>query len=177
MAEAAAHHQENPYRHTQLLERFNNLAALVGSAAGFLVAIYTGLLISAAPAISFWNTPALPLLFVISGFSTGAAFLLLLSTFSNNEESWKIAAKLEELDAILIVTELIILGAYFNFALFLPTGARESAQVLFHSPVFIIGFFILGLIVPLPLKPTESFLRTIRRNPEACSWQQVFSYW
>jgi polysulfide reductase chain C len=136
----------------ELLERFNKLAALTGSGAGFLVAIYTGLLISAAPAISFWNTPALPLLFVISGFSTGAAYLLLLSTFSSNENAWKISAKLEELDAILIVTELIILGAYFNFALFLPTGARESAQFLFHSPVFFIGFFVLGLIVPLAIE-------------------------
>ncbi|KZK74841.1 MAG: polysulfide reductase [Pelodictyon luteolum] len=144
--------QKIPRGILDLLERFNKLAALTGSAAGFLVAIYTGLLISAAPAISFWNTPALPLLFVISGFSTGAAFLLLLSTFSKNEESWKIIAKLEELDAMLIVTELIILGAYFNFALFLPTGARESAQVLFHSPLFIIGFFIFGLIVPLALE-------------------------
>jgi polysulfide reductase chain C len=140
-----------------LLERFNKLAALTGSAAGFLVAIYTGLLISAAPAISFWNTPALPLLFVISGFSTGAAYLLLLSTFSKNEGAWKISAKLEELDAILIVTELIILGAYFNFAMFLPTGARESAEYLFHSPVFIAGFFIAGLIVPLAIETYAIF--------------------
>lgn len=135
-----------------LLERFNKLAALTGSAAGFLVAIYTGLLISAAPAISFWNTPALPLLFVISGFSTGAAYLLLLSTFSKNEGAWKITAKLEQLDAVLIVSELIILGAYFNFALFLPTGARASAEYLFHSPVFLVGFFIAGLIVPLAIE-------------------------
>ncbi|NTU90620.1 MAG: polysulfide reductase NrfD [Chlorobiaceae bacterium] len=135
-----------------LLERFNKLAALTGSAAGFLVAIYTGLLISAAPAISFWNTPALPLLFVISGFSTGAAYLLLLSTFSKNESAWKITAKLEQLDAVLIVSELIILGAYFNFALFLPTGARASAEYLFHSPVFLVGFFIAGLIVPLAIE-------------------------
>ncbi len=135
-----------------VLERFNRLAALGGSAAGFLIAIYTGLLISAAPAISFWNTPALPLLFVISGFSTGAAFLLLLSTFSKKEGAQKITGKLEELDAVLIVSELIVLGAYFNFALFLPTGARESAQYLFHSPIFIIGFFIAGLIVPLAIE-------------------------
>ncbi|ACF43601.1 NrfD/PsrC family molybdoenzyme membrane anchor subunit [Pelodictyon phaeoclathratiforme] len=132
-----------------LLERFNRLAALGGSAAGFLITIYTGLLISAAPAISFWNTPALPLLFVFSGFSTGAAYLLLLSTISKQEASWKVTEKLEQLDAILIVSELIVLGAYFNFALFLPTGARESAEYLFHSPLFIVGFFIAGLVVPL----------------------------
>lgn len=135
-----------------LLERFNTLAALGGSAAGFLVAIYTGLLISAAPAISFWNTPALPLLFVISGFSTGAAFLLLLSSFSDNESSLNISKKLEELDAVMIVSELIILGAYFNFAMFLPTGARQSAEFLFHSPVFILGFFVAGLVVPLAIE-------------------------
>jgi formate-dependent nitrite reductase membrane component NrfD len=150
-----------------LLERYNKLAALTGSAAGFLVAIYTGLLISAAPAISFWNTPALPLLFVISGFSTGAAYLLLLSTFSKNEGKWKITAKLEELDAILIVTELIILGAYFNFAFFLPTGARESANFLFHSPVFIIGFFISGLIVPLAIETYGIFFADHSKKSES----------
>jgi polysulfide reductase chain C len=135
-----------------LLERFNKLVALGGSAAGFLVAIYTGLLISAAPAINFWNTPALPLLFVISGFSTGAAFLLLLSMLSSNPAAPVISAKLEQLDAMLIVTELIILGAYFNFAMFLPTGARASAEFLFHSPVFIVGFFVAGLMVPLAIE-------------------------
>ena len=135
-----------------LLERFNRLAALGVSAAGFLITIYTGLLISAAPAISFWNTPALPLLFVFSGFSTGAAYLLLLSTISKKEGAWKISEKLEQLDAILIVSELIVLGAYFNFALFLPTGARESAEYLFHSPLFIIGFFIAGLLIPLAIE-------------------------
>ena len=144
--------QKIPTPLLSLLERFNRLAALGGSAAGFLIAIYTGLLISAAPAISFWNTPALPLLFVISGFSTGAAYLLLLSTFSKKETAWKISEKLEQLDAVLIVSELIILGAYFNFALFLPTGARESAQYLFNSPVFIIGFFIAGLLIPLAIE-------------------------
>lgn len=61
---------------------------------------------------------------MISGFSTGAVWLLLLSMLSSNPGAQAISAKLEQLDAMLIVTELIILGAYFNFAMFLPTGAR-----------------------------------------------------
>ena len=140
-----------------LLERFNRMAALGGATAGFLVAIYTGLLISSAPAISFWNTPALPLLFVISAFSTGAAFLLLLFTFSREEGSSIIVQKLEQLDAALIVTELIILGAYFNFAFFLPTGARESAAILFETPMFVIGFLGFGLIIPLLIETYSIF--------------------
>ncbi len=135
-----------------LLERFNDAAALGGATAGFLVAVYTGLLISAAPAIAFWNTPAMPLLFVVSGFSTGAAFLLLLSTFSPDPIVQRIEEKLEQLDAGLIVTELIILGAYFNFAFFLPTGARYSAELLLNTPLFVFGFLGTGLIVPLALE-------------------------
>uniref|UniRef100_Q3AS10 Polysulfide reductase, subunit C, putative n=1 Tax=Chlorobium chlorochromatii (strain CaD3) TaxID=340177 RepID=Q3AS10_CHLCH len=149
--------QKIPQPLLSLLERYNRLAALGGAAAGFLVAIYTGLLISAAPAITFWNTPALPLLFVVSGFSTGAAFLLLLTTFWDDDTSHQVAATLEQLDAILIISELIVLGAYFNFALFLPTGARESAEFLFHSPIFLIGFFIFGLIIPLALETYAIF--------------------
>ncbi|WP_294348334.1 NrfD/PsrC family molybdoenzyme membrane anchor subunit [Prosthecochloris sp.] len=140
-----------------LLERYNQMAALGGATAGFLVAIYTGLLISSAPAISFWNTPALPLLFVISAFSTGTAFLLLLFTFSREEGSSTIVQKLEQLDAALIVTELIILGAYFNFAFFLPTGARESAAILFETPMFVIGFLGFGLIIPLLIETYSIF--------------------
>lgn len=135
-----------------LLERFNRLAALGGATAGFLVAIYTGLLISAAPAITFWNTPAMPLLFVVSGFSTGAAFLLLMSTFSPASNVQRISEKLEQLDAGLITVELIILGAYFNFALFLPSGARYSSEILLNNPLFLFGFLIAGLLVPLAIE-------------------------
>jgi formate-dependent nitrite reductase membrane component NrfD len=135
-----------------LLERFNRLAALGGATAGFLVAIYTGLLISSAPGIAFWNTPAMPLLFVVSGFSTGAAFLLLLSSFSPSSLAHQVADKLEELDAALIIIELIILGAYLNFAFFLPTGARYSAELLLHTPMFIFGFIGAGLLVPLAIE-------------------------
>ncbi len=142
-----------------LLERVNRLAALGGATMGFLVAIYTGLLISGAPGISFWNTPAMPLLFVVSAFSTGAAYLMFLSSFSPSEAVHKIHDFLEKLDAALIVLELIILGAYFNFAFFLPTGARVSAQLLFKSPVFIVGFLIGGLIIPLLIESYSIFIR------------------
>ncbi len=140
------------------MEWTNKAAALGGATAGFLVAIYTGLLISAAPGISFWNTPAMPLLFVVSAFSTGAAFLLFLSTFSSSVKARTIAEKLERLDAILIVIELIILGAYFNFSFFLPTGAQYSASFLFHSSGFVVGFFLAGLFVPLIIETYSIFI-------------------
>ena len=83
--------------------------------------------------------------------------MLLLFTFSREEGSSTIVRKLEQLDAALIVTELIILGAYFNFAFFLPTGARESAAILFETPMFVIGFLGFGLIIPLLIETYSIF--------------------
>ena len=133
-----------------LLFKFHRWAALGGATMGFLVAIYTGLLISGAPGIAFWNTPAMPLLFVVSAFSTGAAYLMLLARIS--QKSHIFIDKFEELDAALIVIEMIILGAYFNFSFFLPNAARKSASYLMHSPGFFIGFFLFGLLVPLGIE-------------------------
>ncbi len=153
-----------PAKLLSFIEKFNGMAAVAGASMGFLVAIYTGLLISAAPAISFWNTPAMPLLFVVSAFSTGAAYLLFLSAVANNDESKRIANRLERLDAVLIIIELIILGAYFNFAFFLPSGAKYSANLLFGSWVFVTLFLFTGLLVPLAIETYSIFSKRKAHN-------------
>jgi len=139
-----------------LLKRFNRLAALGGATMGFLVAIYTGLLVSGAPGISFWHTPAMPLLFVVSAFSTGAAYIMLLSKFF--PQPHRLIDRFEEFDAALIVSEIIILGAYFNFSFFLPNAARHSSSFLMRSPGFFIGFVLFGLIVPLSIETYGIFI-------------------
>ncbi len=144
-----------------LLERFNRLAALGGATMGFLVAIYTGLLVSGAPGISFWHTPAMPLLFVVSAFSTGAAFLMLLMKFF--PQSQNLVDRFEEFDAALIVSEIIILGAYFNFSFFLPNAARYSSSFLMRSPGFFIGFVLFGLFVPLGFETYGIFIAKNRK--------------
>ena len=153
-----------PKKILSFIEKMNGVAAVGGSSMGFLVAIYTGLLISAAPAISFWNTPAMPLLFVVSAFSTGAAYLLLLSAIANTNESRYIANRLERLDAVLIIIEIIILGAYFNFAFFLPSGAKYSANLLFGSWMFVINFLIGGLLIPLAIETYSIFSKRKAHN-------------
>lgn len=42
---------------------------------GLCVTIYTGVLLSSMKSRPFWNTPVLPVLFMVSGCSTGAALL------------------------------------------------------------------------------------------------------
>ncbi|CAB1128557.1 Polysulfide reductase chain C [Candidatus Hydrogenisulfobacillus filiaventi] len=116
---------------------------------GLLVALYTGFLVSMAPAIGFWNTPTLPLLFVVSALSTGAALLML--GFSRPGEGALAARAVqfwEQLDIALIGLELLILLAFFNYFRDAAESARTSARFLLKSPGFLVGFVLAGLVVP-----------------------------
>jgi len=126
-------------------QQWTGLAAVI---LGFAVTVYTGFLISTVPAIAFWHTAGLPVLFTFSAFSTGCAYLMLaLWTIRRGQEP--LIAALERADAALIVGELIVLGAYFNTAACCPAGAFHSLQYLLSNVGFLIGFLALGLIVPL----------------------------
>ena len=54
-----------PYR------RIKRVVCLVGSVLAIGTAIYTGVLLSVVKAVPFWNTPILPVLFLVSAVSTG----------------------------------------------------------------------------------------------------------
>ncbi len=56
-----------------------NISGLMAAIFGFLTTFYTGVLIGVVKQIPFWNTPALPLLFVASALSTGVVELLLIN--------------------------------------------------------------------------------------------------
>ncbi len=131
------------------LDRWQHAAGTVAVVLGFAVTIYTGFLLSTVPAIAFWHSAALPLLFTVSAFSTGCAYLLLALWFiPKHNEGWLTEA-LERTDAVLIITELIVLGALFNTARCCPMGASYSMHFLLSKAGFVVGFLLLGLVVPL----------------------------
>lgn len=117
---------------------------------GLLVALYTGFLVSSAPAIPFWNTPALPLLFLVSAASTAAALLLVYGALSGKRlhELAPMQHLLGRLDVALIGAEVLILLAYLNFVRLSPEAARRSAHLLLGSPGFLLGFLLAGLLLP-----------------------------
>ncbi|PLR82212.1 hypothetical protein CVD25_08625 [Bacillus canaveralius] len=55
-------------------------------------AIYTGFLIGVISAVPLWNTAILPILFVVSGVSTGIAATMLVSSVINKHEVHKVAS-------------------------------------------------------------------------------------
>src|SRR5512135_1628843 len=139
---------------------------LFGIAAVFALAtaIYTGLLIGVVKAVPFWNTPMLPLLFLVSALSTGAGAILvalalwrLIRPVSKEQAEQLVESEhlLSRVDIPLIAIELLVLF----FLLFLmgggPSIAAESARYLVtggFAVAFWVGLVVVGLLVPAVLE-------------------------
>lgn len=135
---------------------------------GILVALYTGFLVSMAPAIGFWDTPTLPLLFLVSALSTGSALLLLAFSGSRQEGMDALRHFWEQLDMALVGLEILILLAFFNYFRVSAESARLSRSYLLGSPGFLGGFVGLGLLVPWIIE-IVSWRRTSRHVSLAAS--------
>lgn len=117
-----------------------------------ILGIYTGILLSAFNARPLWNTSILGPLFLVSGMSTGAAVIMLMS---KDHKEKKIIGRI---DILLIVVEL-----FFIIHLFMGFLAGSEVQInaanLFLGGKFTAPFFafvvILGLIFPAVLEMME----------------------
>ena len=117
-----------------------------------ILGIYTGILLSAFNARPLWNTAILGPLFLVSGMSTGAAVILLIS---KDHKERKIMGRI---DILLILIEL-----FFIVHLFMGFKAGSEAQInaanLFLGGSFTAPFFtfvvLLGLIFPAFLEILE----------------------
>lgn len=117
-----------------------------------ILGIYTGILLSAFNARPLWNTSILGPLFLVSGMSTGAAVILLMS---KDHKERKIMGRI---DILLVIIEL-----FFIIHLFMGFKAGSEAQInaanLFLGGSFTAPFFtfvvLLGLIFPAILEAME----------------------
>jgi formate-dependent nitrite reductase membrane component NrfD len=136
------------------LQRAQPVLSLVAAITGVLVALYTGFLVSMAPAIPFWDTPALPLLFLVSALSTASALLMLQVAWDVGRlpHGHDLLRRLETADIWLIGVELLVLAAFLNYSRMSPAAARLSRAYLLSNPGFVIGFFICGLLLPWGLE-------------------------
>ncbi len=117
-----------------------------------ILGIYTGILLSAFNARPLWNTALLGPLFLVSGMSTGAACIMIIS---KSHEEKRIIGRL---DLLLIVIELF-------FITHLIMGSLAGSQVQIDAISILIGgqftvsFWIfvvlLGLVFPAILESME----------------------
>ncbi len=117
-----------------------------------ILGIYTGILLSAFNARPLWNNSILGPLFLVSGMSTGAAVILLVSK-SHYERTL-----MSRIDLLLIVIEL-----FFIFHMIMGFRAGSAVQIaaasLFVGGPFTITFWVfvvlLGLLFPALLETLE----------------------
>lgn len=119
---------------------------------GVILGIYTGILLSAFNARPLWNTSILGPLFLVSGMSTGAASIMLMS---KDHKERKIIGRI---DILLIVIELFFI-VHLLMGFLAGSEVQISAANLFLGGKFTAPFFafvvILGLIFPAVLEALE----------------------
>jgi formate-dependent nitrite reductase membrane component NrfD len=119
---------------------------------GIGVGIYTGLLLGATVARVPWNSAILGPLFLTSGVSTAAAFLLLFRLDEGSRNA------LVKVDVLAILLELVFLAAMLLAFQTGSAGAKAGAA-LFLGGAYTAPFWglvvIMGLIVPLTLNLVE----------------------
>ncbi len=135
-----------------LLKNYRKLLAWSVMILALILGMYTGILLSAFNARPFWNTSILGPLFLVSGLSTGTAFIILLS--KSHEEK----KRFSQIDLTLIGTELFLIVHMFMGFLASTEVHIQAAELFLGGPytavfwTFIVG---LGLVIPLIVELLE----------------------
>ena len=126
--------------------RLSGLFGLVGSAFGFFLASYTGVLLSVSNRPIWADSSLLGLLFLTSGGSSAAALMLLLARRSSDVGA-EAVRWLSSMDVSITIMELIVLAAVL-------ISLGPVAAVLLASGwgiLLLVGVVGVGLLVPLLL--------------------------
>jgi formate-dependent nitrite reductase membrane component NrfD len=117
-----------------------------------ILGIYTGILLSAFNARPLWNTAILGPLFLVSGMSTAAAVIILMS---KDHKERKIMGRI---DILLIIIELFFI-VHLLMGFLAGSEVQIDAANLFLGGKFTAPFFtfvvLLGLIFPATLEILE----------------------
>jgi len=141
------------------IESLRLVLAVICLLLGLGVTIYTGVFLGTMNAHPFWNGPALPVLFLVSGISTGIAAHALLVHFWPLGGSESVLASAEDFlrasDMGLLVLEAIILMVYVVTMRTATTVVAVRAAATWlnggRALPFWGGIIFLGLILPLVL--------------------------
>lgn len=125
---------------------------VLNAVVGVMLGIYTGILLQALMARPLWSTGLLGPIFLASGMSSGAAFLMLL------KQSSRVSRDLVKWDVAVLCVELVLLLLFFIEKFSGDLLQRASAGLLVNGP-FAGSFFGLviaaGIVVPLIIEIGE----------------------
>jgi formate-dependent nitrite reductase membrane component NrfD len=138
-----------------LMGRTEGLLIDIIAGAGIVFAVstvaYTGILLGASKGIPFWRTGIVPVVFVVSALVTGHFTIMLGMTLFGEAETIGSSLRTMAIEAaVLVVVEVLAIVFFLQGAFKLP-DPRESAVRILRMRSFVVGYFVLGLAVPLVL--------------------------
>lgn len=114
--------------------------------------VYTGLYLAWMEAVPLWNNAALPALFALSSFSSGAAIVLLLVPYARD---WALLSGwvdgLHRVHLAALGLEFLALVAFVALAATNPFAGSSLVRLVSpagQGPWFIAGFVLGGIVVP-----------------------------
>ncbi len=133
--------------HLRLLARINFVC-------GILLAIYTGILLSTFVARPLWNSAILPMLFLVSGMSTGTAMMIIMARKDN------VKLFFTQVDIWLIFTEILVLLLFFYGHYTSDAVHRNAIMPFFNTSHQFFPYFlsIVTLWIFLPLAIVLKYL-------------------
>lgn len=130
-------------------------AGAASAVAGLVAMVYTGVLLQSLASVLFWQTPLLPVLFVLSSLSCGIACVFAAAAFVETRRPFtRPLVRLAHADGTLIVIEVVCLAAYVLVAM-TSDGTMLAAQAFVNgdlSGLFWLGLMVCGLGVPFVLE-------------------------
>ena len=140
-------------------------AGVAGVLVGAAVMTYTGVMLAGLPSVAAWQTPLLPVLFVMSGLSCGVALCLGCGAFVECRTPLSLPFfGMVRIDSAIIVVETLCLAVYVAWAFSSP-AASAAAYGLVGGALrwwFWAGLVVCGLAVPLAMEHVLMFSN--RRN-------------
>ena len=139
-----------------LIERFENSLELFLGFLALLLAAYTGFLLSALQTFPLLNNPILPILFLFSSLSSGAAACLLFGVLVFKESVHSACVGwIHKFERPVVMFELFVLFAFFT-GLYFGGGQSQAAAAAaigggFWATWFWYGVIGAGMLVPLGL--------------------------
>lgn len=128
---------------------------LLSIASGAVTMAYTGVLLQSMASVLFWQTPLLPIVFVLSSLSCGIALTFLGTSFVETRYPFvRPLVWLCRADTVIIGFEALFLAAFLVGGL-VGEGTRLAAESLIIGEMrwlFWVGIVVCGLAVPLALE-------------------------
>ncbi|MDG3088224.1 cytochrome c nitrite reductase subunit NrfD [Vibrio hannami] len=140
----------------KLLQKYENSIEWLLAIQAFALAAYTGFLLSALKSFPMLNNPILPILFLFSSLSSGAAACMLFGIVGFKQPSESATAKwVHSFERPVVLFELFVMIAFFTGMIF-GGGQAQAAAINalgggFWASWFWIGVIGVGMLLPLAL--------------------------